>query len=259
METLRNIFDTHAHYSDEAFNGDRDEFLSELPKHGICNVINCGDDLKSSDFSVKLAAKYPYIYAAIGIHPECANDIPQNYIKQLEALITKEKVVAVGEIGLDYHFKENAPKDIQKAVFENQIQLALKYNLPIIVHDRDAHGDTMDILRKYKPKGVVHCFSGSVEMARECIKLGMYIGIGGAVTFKNARVPVEVAKDIPLERMLMETDCPYMSPVPFRGKRNNSKLIAYSAAKIAEIRGTTIKEILETSRKNAETLFNINN
>ena len=230
METLRNIFDTHAHYSDEAFNGDRDEFLSELPKHGICNVINCGDDLKSSDFSVKLAAKYPYIYAAIGIHPECANDIPQNYIKQLEALITKEKVVAVGEIGLDYHFK-----------------------------DRDAHGDTMDILRKYKPKGVVHCFSGSVEMARECIKLGMYIGIGGAVTFKNARVPVEVAKDIPLERMLMETDCPYMSPVPFRGKRNNSKLIAYSAAKIAEIRGTTIKEILETSRKNAETLFNINN
>lgn len=258
MNIENNIFDTHAHYCDEAFDSDRDEFLANLPNHGICNVINCGDDLKSSEYSIKLAAKYPYIYAAVGIHPECANNLPKDYMEQLETLVQGNKVVSVGEIGLDYHFKENPPKDIQKAVFENQIQLAQKYNLPIIVHDRDAHGDTMDILRKYKPRGVVHCFSGSVEMARECIKLGMYIGIGGAVTFKNARVPVEVAKEIPLERMLMETDCPYMSPVPFRGKRNNSTLIAYSAAKIAEIRGTTIKDILETSRNNAETLFKIN-
>nr|WP_319487363.1 TatD family hydrolase [uncultured Caproiciproducens sp.] len=257
MEMTNNIFDSHAHYDDEAFAGDREALLADLPRRGICNVINCGADLDSTRASIQLSADYPYIYAAVGIHPECAKDAPENYLEQLEALITQNKVVAVGEIGLDYHFEENAPKNVQKELFESQILLAQKYHLPIIVHDRDAHGDTMELLRKRKPSGVVHCFSGSVAMATECVRLGMYIGLGGAVTFKNARVPVEVAAAIPLEHMLMETDCPYMTPVPFRGKRNDSTLIAYTAAKIAEIRGTTIAEILEVTRRNAETLFKI--
>ncbi len=251
------IFDSHAHYDDEAFDGDRESLLNELPRQGICRVINCGADLKSSRASVKLAADYPYIYAAVGIHPECAKDAPEDYAGHLESLLAENKVVAVGEIGLDYHFEENAPKEVQKAVFETQIRLAQKHNLPVIVHDRDAHGNTIELLRKLKPAGVVHCFSGSVEMAEEVIRLGMYIGLGGAVTFKNARVPVEVAAAIPLERMLMETDCPYMAPVPFRGKRNDSTLIAYTAAKIAEIRGITIETVLNASRHNAEALFGI--
>ncbi|HEX3040232.1 MAG TPA: TatD family hydrolase [Caproiciproducens sp.] len=251
------IFDSHAHYDDEAFDRDRESLLNELPRRGICRVINCGADLESSRASVKLAADYHYLYAAVGIHPECAKDAPEDYAVQLESLIAENKVVAVGEIGLDYHFEENAPKEVQKAVFETQIRLAQKHSLPVIVHDRDAHGDTMELLRKLKPAGVVHCFSGSVEMANEVIRLGMYIGLGGAVTFKNARVPVEVAAAIPLERMLMETDCPYMAPVPFRGKRNDSTLIAYTAAKIAEIRGIPIETVLNASRHNAEALFGI--
>jgi TatD DNase family protein len=257
MDTENNIFDSHAHYDDEAFAEDRDRLLEELPRRGICNVINCGADLASSRASIALAARYSYVYAAVGIHPECAKDAPEDYAQQLENLIIRDKVVAVGEIGLDYHFEENAPKDVQKAIFEQQILLAQKHNLPIIVHDRDAHGDTMELLRRLKPAGVIHCFSGSVEMASEVLRLGMYIGIGGAVTFKNARVPVEVAASIPLERILMETDCPYMTPVPFRGKRNDSTLIAYTAAKVAEIRGTTVQTILEATRRNAETLFGI--
>ncbi|MBW7571537.1 TatD family hydrolase [Caproiciproducens faecalis] len=254
---LKNIFDSHAHYDDSAFDGDRDTLLAELPERGIYSVINCGADLDSSRASVRLTADYPYFYAAVGVHPECVKDTPENFLEQLEELAGQNKVVAVGEIGLDYHFEENAPKDVQRAAFENQILLAEKHHLPIIVHDRDAHGDTMEILRRHKPSGVVHCFSGSVEMAMECVRLGMYIGLGGAVTFKNARVPVEVAAAIPLERMLMETDCPYMAPVPYRGKRNDSTLIAYTAARIAEIRGITAEEILKVTRKNAETLFHI--
>lgn len=254
---LNNIFDSHAHYDDAAFDGDRDLLLSELPQRGICNVVNCGTDLEYCVTSIALAAKYSYLYAAVGIHPECAKGAPEDYLDQLERLVTQHKVVAVGEIGLDYHFEDNAPKEVQKVLFKNQIMLAQKYKLPIIVHDRDAHGDTMEMLHKLKPAGVVHCFSGSVEMAKEVIGLGMYVGLGGAATFKNARVPVEVAAAIPLERMLMETDCPYMAPEPFRGKRNDSTLIAYTASRIAKIRGTTPERILEVTRRNAETLFGI--
>lgn len=257
MDMLKPIFDSHAHYDDAAFDDDRGAILAGLPGRGICNVINCGADLDSSLASVRLAADYPYLYAAAGIHPECVRDAPENYQERLEELLRRDKVVAVGEIGLDYHFEDNAPRDVQKTAFENQILLAKKHRLPIIVHDRDAHGDTMEILRKHRPSGVVHCFSGSVEMAMECVRLGMYIGLGGAVTFKNARVPVEVAAAVPLERMLMETDCPYMAPVPFRGKRNDSTLIAYTAARIAEIRGITAEELLTVTRANAETLFHI--
>ncbi len=257
MRATGNIFDSHAHYDDEAFDADRAALLTELPGKGICNIVNCGADLPSSRTSVELAAKYDYIYAAVGIHPECANDVPADYMEQLKALVLQKKVVAVGEIGLDYHFEDNAPRDVQRALFEAQIFLAKEHDLPIIVHDRDAHGDTMELLRKHRPRGVVHCFSGSVEMAKEVVRLGMYIGLGGAVTFKNARVPVEVAAAVPADRLLVETDCPYMTPVPFRGKRNDSSLIAYTAARLAEIRGITTEELLLLTRRNAEGLFGI--
>lgn len=257
MDSLGNIFDSHAHYDDEAFDTDRETLLEELPRRGVCNIVNCGADLKSSLASVELAAKYSYFFAAVGIHPECAKDAPADYIEQLEALIGRNKVVAIGEIGLDYHFEDNAPREVQKELFEAQILLAKKHNLPIIVHDRDAHGDTMELLRRHRPKGVIHCFSGSVEMAKEVVRLGMYIGLGGAVTFKNARVPVEVAAAVPEDRLLVETDCPYMAPVPFRGKRNDSSLISYTAAKLAEIRNVTADELLSVTKQNAETLFGL--
>lgn len=251
------IFDSHAHYDDAAFDADRQELLAALPENGVCGAVNCGSDLPSSLASVQLAAAYPFLYAAVGIHPECAKDAPPDALARLEKLLNAKKVVSVGEIGLDYHFKENAPREVQRALFARQVRLALDHRLPVVVHDREAHNDTMAILRRLHPTGVIHCFSGSVEMAREVLRLGMYIGIGGSVTFKNARVPVEVARMVPEDRLLMETDCPYMAPVPFRGKRNDSTKIAYTAARVAEIRGTTPETILRITRKNAETLFGI--
>ena len=254
----RLIFDSHAHYDDEAFDADRAEVLQKLPELGICNVVNIGSDLISSEASIALAAQYPYIYAAVGIHPECAAGLPQDYLEQLKQMLQAPKVVAIGEIGLDYHFEDGAPHDVQKQVFESQLILAKEYDLPVIIHNREAHGDTMELLRKYKPAGVIHCFSGSVEMARELVAMGMYIGLGGVVTFKNVRTPVEVAASIPLDRLLNETDCPYMTPVPFRGKRCDSSLIPYSAAKIAEVRGTTTEKILAAGKHNAARLYHIN-
>ena len=246
---LNNIFDSHAHYDDESFNCDRDTLLEELPNRGVCGVVTCGADLEGCRAAVDLAAQYDYIYAAAGIHPECVKDMPANYLELVEDFLSSGKVVAVGEIGLDYHFEDNAPRAMQRQAFADQIALAQKHGLPVIVHDRDAHGDTMDILRRTAPS--------SVEMAREVIRLGMYIGIGGAVTFKNARIPVEVAKFVPLDRLLVETDAPYMTPVPFRGKRCDSSMIAYTAEKIAEIRGIPAQELLDATRANAKRLFRI--
>ena len=249
------IFDSHAHYDDPAFDGDRDRLLAELPGMGVARVVDCGADLASSRRAAELAAKYPYFYAAAGIHPEEARDLPEDWEEQLKALLALPKAVAVGEIGLDYHFDGNPPRETQRDVFERQIALANALGLPIIVHDRDAHGDTVALLRKHRPRGVVHCFSGSAEMAKEVLRLGMYIGLGGAVTFKNARVPVEVAKLVPPDRLLLETDCPYLAPVPFRGKRNDSSLIACTAERIAEIRGEDAQELIGRAARNAERLF----
>ena len=253
----RNIFDSHAHYDDPAFDPDRDELLASLPGRGVCHVVNCGADLPSSQKAVELANTYPWFSAAAGIHPEEAGGAPENWEELLEPLLASDQIVAVGEIGLDYHFRENAPREVQRALFERQILLANKHDLPVIVHDRDAHGDTMEILRRLRPAGVIHCFSGSVEMMKEAVRLGLFIGIGGSVTFKNARVPVEVAKRLPPDRLLLETDCPYMTPVPFRGKRNDSSLIPYVAERIAEIRGENAQDILDTAKRNAEMLFRI--
>ncbi|MCI1965058.1 MAG: TatD family hydrolase [Oscillospiraceae bacterium] len=252
-----NIFDSHAHYDDTAFDADRAELLAALPERGVCHVVNCGADLSSSRASIALAERYGYFSAAAGIHPEEAKSAPNGWEAELEPLLSDPHIVAVGEIGLDYHFKENAPREKQKELFERQILLAKKHGLPVIVHDRDAHGDTMELLRRHRPTGVIHCFSGSVEMAAEAIRLGLYIGIGGSATFKNARVPVEVVKSLPKDRLLLETDCPYLAPVPFRGKRNDSTLIPYVAQKIAEIRGSDPQHVLDQAKKNAETLFRI--
>lgn len=253
---MYNIFDSHAHYNDEQFDIDRNTMLASLPEAGIVGIINCGTDIKTSLDSIHLAEAYPFIYAACGIHPEEADGICDDDYSLIKELLTHEKCVAVGEIGLDYHY-DFVPRNQQIEVFEKQIKIALEYDLPIIVHDREAHGDTMKLLRKYKPKGVLHCFTGSVETAKEVVSLGMYIGIGGAVTFKNARVPVEVAEYLPTDRLLLETDCPYMSPVPMRGKRNNSSYIQYTAEKIAEIKGLDAQYIVDISNENARRLFNI--
>lgn len=253
-----NIFDTHAHYDDERFSEDSEELLSSLEDKGITGVISCGVNAESSKANLRLAEKYPFIYAAVGYHGLNTGDLTDDYLDILKGLIKNEKVVAIGEIGLDYHY-EKETRDIQIVIFREQIELANEYNLPVIVHDREAHEDTLNILKELKPKGVVHCFSGSVEMAKEIVKIGMYIGLGGAVTFKNAVKPVEVAKFVPADRLLVETDCPYMTPVPFRGKRNDSSLIPYTAGKIAEIRGVTAQEILDLTAENARELFCISN
>ena len=251
---MNNIYDSHAHYNDEAFDEGREELLSSLPDKGICGVINCATDIASSHFSLELAEKYPFIKAACGVHPHEASAAQEDYLDLLRPMLLEENCVAVGEIGLDYHY-DFSPRDTQIKVFEEQIILANELDLPVIVHDREAHEDTLALLKKYRPKGVVHCFSGSVETAREVIVTGMYIGLGGAVTFKNARKPLEVAAFVPADRLLTETDCPYMTPVPFRGKRNDSSYIIYTAQVLAQARNTTPEEILEITRKNANTLF----
>lgn len=253
---INNIFDSHAHYDSEAFDADRKELLNALQQQGVCGIINCGTDIASSLVSLELSDEFSFVYAACGIHPHEAEGCKQGYLSVLKKLCMEKKCVAVGEIGLDYHY-DFSPREIQQRVFEQQLVLAKELDLPVIVHDRESHEDTMTLLKRYKPKGVVHCFSGSAEMAKEVLKLGMYIGLGGAVTFKNARKPLEVAAMVPDDRLLIETDCPYMTPVPFRGKRCDSSFIPYTAEKLAEVRNTTAENILDITRKNANTLFGL--
>lgn len=249
------IFDTHAHYDDHAFDEDRDELLGRIFSEGVCAAVNQGTDIRTSRFGLELAEKYDAIFAAVGLHPECLNDRSTDDIEEIRRLAAHPKAVAIGEIGLDYYY--DIPKQLQKEVFAAQLKLANELDMPVNIHDREAHGDTLEMLRQYCPKGILHCFSGSVEMAREIVKLGMYIGIGGVVTFKNARKTVEVVQDIPLDRIVLETDCPYLAPVPYRGKRNDSTLIRHTAERIAEIKGITIDEVLKTTKNNAEYVYNV--
>lgn len=247
------IFDTHAHYDDGRFN-EFPELLSELPKHGVGGVITCGCDGESSKKALNIAEKYPYIYASVGIHP--GNLDSGTSIEEIEKLAKHEKCVAIGEIGLDYYWtQDNKPE--QAEIFEQQLILADKLNLPVIVHDRDAHADTLELLKKHKPKGVVHSFSGSVEMAKELIDLGLYIGVGGVITFKNAKKLPDVVKMLPSDRILLETDAPYLTPVPYRSKINHSAMIYLTAEKIAELRGTDTENVLNTAFENACRLFKI--
>lgn len=238
MDKRFRIIDSHAHYDDESFNDDRDSVFNEIRENGVIEVLNCAasyDSLKSTD---DLTRSYDFIVGALGIHPENANEMKEDTIDEIRNYIKKNnKIVAIGEIGLDYYWDENPPKEVQKEVFRKQMNLAKELNLPVIIHDREAHQDTLEIIKEFpEVKGVVHCFSGSVEFAKECIKLGYYIGFTGVVTFKNAKKVVEVAKEIPLDKMLVETDCPYMAPEPNRGKRNKSDYIEYIIRKIAEIK-----------------------
>lgn len=254
---MKNIFDSHAHYDSDAFDADRKELVSALPERGVCGIINCASDMASCLSTLELADEFPFVYAACGVHPHEAEGLKDGYLSVLKKFCMDKKCVAVGEIGLDYHY-DFSPRDMQKSVFENQLILARELDLPVIIHDREAHEDTLNLLKKYNPKGIVHCFSGSVEMAKEIIRLGMYIGLGGAVTFKNAKKPVEVAKYVPLDRLVLETDCPYMTPVPFRGKRNESSLISYTADFIAQLKGMSTQTLLDITANNAKTIFGIN-
>ncbi len=249
---MAKIFDTHSHYDDIKFDEVRDELLSSLESRNVGRVITCGVDMPSSLRSKKLAEKYDYIYFAAGIHPENMDEVcDTDFIKEMSK---HEKCVAVGEIGFDYYFDPTSAEK-QKQVFEKQLILSKELNLPVIVHDRDAHADTLELLKKHRPKGVVHCFSGSPETAREIVSLGMYIGIGGVITFKNAKRLPEVAKELPLDRILLETDCPYLAPEPFRGKLCNSAMIEYTAKRLAEIRNISYEEVLEATFENAMNLF----
>lgn len=251
-----NIFDSHAHYDDSRFDEDRDELLCSLKDEGVSYVVNCGCDLRTCLKTLEISEKHDFLYAALGVHPHEAEETTEEDLAEIRKLYCNKKVVAVGEIGLDYHY-DFSPREIQKEVFEKQLILANELDLPVIVHDRESHEDTMNLLKKHRPKGVVHCFSGSVEMAKEIVKLGMYIGLGGAVTFKNAKKPIEVAEYIPLEYLLLETDAPYMTPVPHRGERCHSGHIALTAEKIAEVKGMDTQELIDRCNENAKRLFSI--
>ena len=248
------LFDTHAHYDDEAFDADRDAVLAAFD--GL--VIDPGCTLASSQAAVDLTARHPHVYAAVGIHPENCGDFVPEHMDALRQLAREPKVVAIGEIGLDYYWPENPPRDFQQQVFRAQLELALELDLPVIVHDREAHGDSLAIVKEYPAlRGVFHCYSGSVEMARELLALGWYLGFDGPVTYKNARKTVEVAEMVPLDRILIETDSPYMSPAPLRGKRNDSRNVYYIAEKLAQIKGMTTEELARLTMENGKSLFGI--
>ena len=252
------IFDTHAHYDSNGFNADRHAVLSSLPERGVGLVLDPGCDLASSRAAIALAERYPHVYAAVGIHPEdCAGTDEASY-EALRGLCGHEKVVAIGEIGLDYYWKEKPPREFQQQVLRRQLELALELDLPVIIHDREAHGDTLAVIRDYPAlRGVFHCFSGSPEMAEELVKRGWYLGFDGPITYKNARRAPEVAAITPLDRILIETDSPYLSPVPFRGKRNDSTNLPYVVEKLAEWKGVTPAEMERITWENGKRLFGI--
>lgn len=250
------IFETHAHYDDHAFDNDRDQLLTEVHKT-VGYVINCCASVRSLTAVPMLCEKYDFMYFAAGLHPEEIIGVDFSKMDDIKKAAEHPKCVAVGEIGYDYHFDDGESKELQKEWFEKQLILAQELEKPVIIHSRDATKDTLDMLKKYTPKGVMHCFSGSVETMNEVLNLGMYIGLGGPVTFKNARHAVEVASVIPLDRLLLETDAPYMAPAPFRGTRNDSSLIRYIAEKIADLRGISYEQLLQITEENAKTLFKI--
>ena len=252
------IFDTHAHYDDSRFDGDRDAVLAALPEAGVELVLDPGCDLPSSRAAAALAERYSHVYAAAGIHPENCAGFQDADLAALRQLLAQPKVAAVGEIGLDYYWAENPPRDFQQMVFRKQLALAEELDLPVIVHDREAHGDSLSIIREFPAvTGVFHCFSGSPEMAEELLKRGWYLGFDGPITYKNARRAPEVAAITPLERMVVETDAPYLSPVPVRGRRNDSRYLPHVIAKLAEWKGVTPEEMTRITCENGKRLFRL--
>ena len=252
------IFDTHAHYDSGAFNADREAVLSALPDAGVGLVVDPGCDLPSSRTAVALAERFAHVYAAVGIHPEdCAGCTDADF-DAIRELCRREKVVAIGEIGLDYYWAENPPRALQQEVLRRQLGLAEGLQLPVIIHDRDAHGDTMAIVREFpRVKGVFHCFAGSAEMARELIQMGWMLSFNGAATFKNAKKAPEVIAAVPLSMLMIETDAPYLTPVPHRGERNDSSYVRFVAEKIAQIKGLTPEEVEKATWENGRRFFGI--
>lgn len=253
------LFDSHAHLDDERFEEDRIDVIEAMPKAGVGLIMNVGADMPSSRRSVVLAKKYPFIYAAVGVHPHEVEEMTDADLQDLKELAREEKVRAIGEIGLDYYY-DNSPRDKQKNWFEKQIELAQELNMPIIIHCRDAMQDCLDILKKYdfsSTSGVMHCFSGSAETAAEIVKMGFYVAFGGAITFKNNKKACGAVQAVPMERLLIETDCPYLTPEPHRGKRNDSRYVKYVAEKVAEFRGITVEEVEQATMFNAKCLFQI--
>ena len=252
------IFDTHAHMDDRAFDADRSALLAQLPAQGIALIMNPGCSLDSSRAAVALAGQYDYLYAAVGSHPDAADEVNEETLAQYRLLArSSAKVRVIGEIGLDYHY-EDIPREIQQRAFRAQMALAQELKLPVIVHEREAHEDGMKIVEEFPDvTGVFHCYSGSLEMAKMLIRRGWYIGFGGVLTFKNARKAVEVAAQIPLERIVLETDCPYMSPEPFRGRRNDPGRLHLVAEKLAQLRGVSVAEIENITLENGKKLYRI--
>ena len=251
------LFDTHAHLNDRAFDTDREELLAGFAVRGVSYVLNAGCDLESSRQVIAMAENYPWLYAAVGSHPDSADEVNEELIALYRELARHEKVKAIGEIGLDYHY-EDIPREIQQKAFRMQMALAQEVGLPVIVHEREAHEDGMAIVKEFPGvTGVFHCYSGSAEMARQLVNMGWYIGFTGVLTFKNARKAVEVASQIPLDRIVLETDCPYMSPEPFRGKRNDPGKLYRMAERLAELRGLTVEEIHTITMENGKRLYRI--
>ena len=253
------IFDTHAHYDDDAFDEDRDELLSGMAAKNVEYIVNVGASMASSKRSIALAEKYPFIYAAVGVHPDEVGELNEEKFNRLREWTKHEKAKAVGEIGLDYYW-DKEQHDLQKHWFMRQMELAHEVNLPIIVHSREAAKDTLDMIIAAKPldlSGIIHCYSYSVEQAREYLNMGYYIGIGGVLTFKNAKKLKEVAEYAPLSQIVLETDCPYLAPTPFRGKRNDSSKIAYVAEELAAIKQVPVEEVIRITNENGRRLYNI--
>ena len=250
------IFDSHAHYDDPRFDPDRDEILRLLAEQGVAAVTNIGCDRPTSVASMELSKRYPFIYATVGFHPHEARHYERSDALLMEQWCGEEKCVAVGEIGLDYHY-DHSPRDVQRRVFEAQLQLARELHMPVVIHSREATEDTLELLRKYRPQGVVHCFSGSAETAGEILKLGMYIGYTGVITFPNARRVLSAVAETPLDRILLETDCPYMAPAPHRGTRCDSGMLGYVAEKIGEIKGIGAQELIDRAAENTRQLYRI--
>lgn len=252
------IFDTHAHYDSSAFHADREAVLAALPEAGVALVVDPGCDLPTSRAALALAEQFPHVYAAVGIHPEDCSGYTDADLDALRQLCRHDKAVAIGEIGLDYYWAENPPREFQQQVFRRQLELALELDMPVIIHDREAHGDSLAIVKEYPGlRGVFHCFSGSPEMAAELLKRGWYLGFDGPITYKNAKRAPEVAAMTPLDRILVETDSPYMTPVPFRGKRNDSRYLPYVLEKLAEWKGVTTQEMTDITFANGKRLFGI--
>ena len=252
------LFDTHAHFDAEQFGDDRHEVLAGLPGRGVSLVVNPGCDIPSSRMAVELAERYPFLYAAVGYHPENCGPYQEGDLDIFREMAKHPKVVAIGEIGMDYYWEENPPRELQQQVFRAQMALAEELDLPVIVHDREAHADTLAVVKEFpKVRGVFHCYSGSVELAKELVKLGWMISFTGVLTYKNARKAVEVAEAIPMEHLMIETDSPYMAPVPHRGKRNDSGYVLHICEKLAEIKGISTEECARITLENGKRFFGI--